>query len=227
MKKFLLLASLFIFSSQINAQIYHKFGAGISLGANTSFVDLEKKDQGVSGRLNLDYYFTPYITLGLEAQGGKILGGNIFSDPHFRQFTNSYKSLVVNAKLSLGAIVGYTENETLASFNSLYVGTGFGAIINKMSFIVRQKPGTTYIFPGEDESVNLVVPFNIGMHIPLPSQTGIPKFMINVNFQSNVTFGEGLDGYNDASAKFKNKYPDMYTLFSIGIKYNFGPETYW
>ena len=46
--------------------------------------------------------------------------------------------------------------------------------------------------------------------------------MINFNAQSNFTFGEGLDGYNDPSTKFKNYDPDTFNVYSLGVKYFFG-----
>jgi hypothetical protein len=52
----------------------------------------------------------------------------------------------------------------------------------------------------------------------------VPKFGIDIGYQHYVTFGEGLDGYEDPTSKFKNNAPDQYRQFSIGLKYNFGTE---
>lgn len=46
---------------------------------------------------------------------------------------------------------------------------------------------------------------------------------MNINLQSNLTIGEGLDGYDDSPVKFKNSSPDIYNYYSVGIKYHFGP----
>jgi len=38
----------------------------------------------------------------------------------------------------------------------------------------------------------------------------------------NIVFGEGLDGYDDPTSKFKNNATNQYRQFMIGFKYFFG-----
>jgi hypothetical protein len=46
---------------------------------------------------------------------------------------------------------------------------------------------------------------------------------INVGYITNITWGEGLDGYDDSSKNFKNNAPDLYRQIVVGVKFNFGP----
>ena len=41
----------------------------------------------------------------------------------------------------------------------------------------------------------------------------------------HFAFGEGLDGYDDPSSKFKNNAIDQYRQITIGFKYFFGNVT--
>ncbi|MNL25237.1 hypothetical protein D3C87_1467120 [compost metagenome] len=54
-------------------------------------------------------------------------------------------------------------------------------------------------------------------------RSGYYRYGLNLNYQSNITLGEGLDGYNNSPLKFKSGNPDIYSYVSIGLKYYFGP----
>ncbi|WP_316769833.1 hypothetical protein [Pedobacter frigiditerrae] len=223
----LLLLSALIGFSQIN---FYKFAVGAGFGTNISYADVRENSQGYSGHITADYNLTPFLTAGLEFQAGQIRGGNVITNPHNRQFKNNYKGFSLNGRVALGQFVGYYRQSFLSAIKGLYVGVGLGAISNKMSYIVRYKPNTQatnpplgYLFPGKDKSVNLLMPLNLGMNFYFKDRDDQLRYIVNINYQGNLTFGEGLDGYNDPMVKFENDAPDMYTVFSVGVKYNFGP----
>jgi hypothetical protein len=202
---------------------FHKLSIGGGIGYTHSFTDLQKHDFDLAGYGTLDYHFTPFFSLGGELQKGQIVGGSVESDPNERQFVNSYMSAKIVGKIALGAFIDYNRN-TFSNFaKDLYIGTGAGIIRNRMKSIARIQGSTGYVFPGKDLSNDIVFPFDLGLNIYFNSYSGYPRVAININLQTNVTIGEGLDGYDDSPVKFKNSNPDIYNYYSVGIKYHFGP----
>ncbi|WP_423148677.1 hypothetical protein [Rubrolithibacter danxiaensis] len=204
---------------------------GLGVGANAAFADLDKKTPSYSIIATGDYYITPFLTAGLEFQNGLVTGGDRFTDPHLRYFKNNYTSITANGKISIGQVVNVDLYPKWYFIRNLYMGTGIGVIMNNQKEIVRNKPrpdGTIYTFPGKDKSMGLLLPAEIGMNFDLKTDYwGYTRFVVSAKYQFNVTFGEGLDGYNDPPTIFKNVSPDMLGVGSIGIKYTFGPEGLW
>lgn len=196
---------------------------GAGLGVTQSWADLAKRDFGLAGYGALDYYFTPFLSLGLEGQMGEINGGDVYTDRHLRQFINRYKAFNLNGKVYLGSLIDYHRSGFANAIKGLYAGAGVGVVMNKMRFVVREKPdGSGYIFGGKDKSNDLLVPLNLGINFNFMDRYGYYKYGVNLNYQVSVTAGEGLDGYENPPIKFKPGYPDFYTYFSIGLKYHFG-----
>ena len=225
MRKYLytLLLSLSITTSFAQSNFY-KLGIGAGTGGNYTFTDVKKGAFSLSSYASFDYLFTPFISGSLEAQFGTLKGGDVITDAHLRQFENGYMAIMVNGKVRAGQFTDFYYNDFLNYTKGFYVGTGIGLIQNNMNKIVRVKPdGSNYIFPGENKSSNLLVPVNVGIDFYFPDSWGDTRYVLNFNFQGNITFGEGLDGYNDPQTMFKNSSPDMYTYLSVGFRYSFGP----
>lgn len=204
---------------------YYKLAVGAGGGINNSYTDVNKGKLGYSTYTAFDFYVTPNIITGLETQFGTVKGG--VDDPYLRAFTNSYFVVTANARAQLGEFIDfdylYRNNNFLNALKGVYLGAGFGVINNNLTSVVREKPdGSHYIFPGEDKSMNLILPINLGINVYFPNHWGNDRYVVNANFQTNYVFGEGLDGYNDPPAIFKNLSPDMYINFTIGFKYLFG-----
>lgn len=216
--------ALLLMANFSNAQSnYFKLSWGLGAGPNYSFTDVYKGNWGYTAYGTFDVNLTPFVTAGIEAQYGMVQGGDIDTDPHNRQYINHYTSVTANVKFMLGEFVKYDRSEFLYSIRGLYAGFGVGAIKNNIVDIVRVKPfSNNYVFPGEDKSINLAVPLNLGINFFINDGYGYTRYVINLNAQSNVTLGEGLDGYNDSSAKFENYSPDIYNTYSVGVKYFFG-----
>ncbi|WP_256009589.1 hypothetical protein [Desertivirga xinjiangensis] len=224
MKIYLLIIIGCLFALNVSGQYnYYRLSAGVGLGVNTAFTDLEKTRYNQSIIGNLDYNLTPFVSAGLEVQKGTLSGGDKELDPHGRFFKNSYMAFTVNGKAQLGQFVDFESSNFLYAVRGLYVGTGVGIIQNKMTDNVRQR-ADGHIFTGDDKSSNIAIPINTGINFNILDRWGYTRYILNLNYQMNVTIGEGLDGYNDSAAKFKNQYPDFYSVFSAGIKICFGPE---
>lgn len=219
MLRALLVISLLIVSSFAYGQEYAKVTVGTNIGFNQAHVDVKKRKLGYTGSLHADYQFSDYVSVGVQGQVGKILGGDQFTDPRMRQFTNKYKSVAFLLNVQLGALTGYAASETLIALNKIYFGIGAGLIANNIVNIIRIQPdGSNYRFPGVDKGMNLTVPVVLGINVPVKGHDEETPFSINFNVQRNVTFGEGLDGYNDNSDIFENKSPDFSTVFFVGIR---------
>lgn len=224
------LTIFFLFLVKVSAaqSNYFKWSYGLGAGPNFSKTDVVKGNWGYTISGTIDHHFTPFITGGLEAQYGMVQGGDIEKDPHNRQFVNKYSGINANLKINIGEFIDYSHSDFLYNIKGLYAGIGIGAINNNITDIVRYKPSWAAYdpgygpFPGKDKSVNLWVPINLGLNLYFNDGWGYTRYVININAQSNFTFGEGLDGYDDPSAKFKNYDPDTYNVYSIGFKYYFG-----
>lgn len=207
---------------------YFKWSVGFGAGPNYSKTDVLKGSWGHTVYGEVNHYLTPFVSLGLEGQYGLVQGGDIHTDPHNRQFLNDYTSLSVNFKMALGELIDFERSMLLDNIKGIYVGIGVGAIKNNIADIVRRKPMWAAIdpgygpFPGENKTTNLWVPLNLGYNYYFYDGYGYARFAINLNLQSNFTFGEGLDGYDDSSVNFKNYSPDTYNTYSIGVKCFFG-----
>lgn len=218
-----LLALLFCLNVAAQSNFY-KMTVGAGAGVTQSFADLAKHDFGLAGYGTFDYNFTPFISFGAEGQMGEINGGDVNTDPNNRQFINRYKAFSLNGKLSLGALINYERNGFSNVIKGLYLGAGAGLILNEMRFVMREKLNdpSGYEFPGKDSSKDLMIPLNLGINFNFLNHDGYYRYGININFQSNITLGEGLDGYDDSPAKFNSGRPDVYNYLSLGLRYHFG-----
>jgi hypothetical protein len=201
---------------------FYKLSAGAGYGLTQSFTDVEKNDFAPSAYATVDYFFTPFLSLGGELQYGKIKAGAAADDPAKRTFVNAYKAATLNGKLYLGALVDYDRSAFLNAMKWFYVGGGAGIVRNNITKIRRVDKSTGNDFPGKNASFEMMVPINMGISFYFPSQSGNRKLAVNLNIQSNLTVGEGLDGYDNSSETFKDGFPDIYNFYSIGVRYHFG-----
>ncbi|SDG07479.1 hypothetical protein SAMN05421827_103143 [Pedobacter terrae] len=225
---YLTLLFVFIGSFSFAQSSYFNMSYGFGGGINNSYTDVYQGSIGYTTYGVFDFHITPFVTLGLEGQYGLIQGGDIETDPNNRQFVNKYTALSANVKLMLGEVVDYYQSEFLYKIRGLYAGLGIGIINNNITDIVRIKPAWAASnpgygpFPGENKTLNMMVPLNLGFNYYINDGYGYMRYVINFNAQSTVTLGEGLDGYNDVRTQFKNFSPDIYSSFTLGFRYMLG-----
>lgn len=222
MKRILISFLTFILiSNMVSAQSnFYKLSIGAGYGVTQSFTDVKEHGISFAGYGTADYFLTPFISLGAEFQMGQIRGGDQYTDP-YREFVNSYKAANLNGKLYLGAIVDFQRSGFANAVKWLYAGAGLGLIKNDIDRI-RIQPGTGHVFPGKNNATDLIFPMSAGINYYFPDRSGKPRFGLNLNYQFNLSIGEGIDGYDDSPIKFENGHPDVYTYISFGFKYNFG-----
>jgi hypothetical protein len=213
----LVIISLFLLHSASFGQAnYYKLRLGAGGGAALAFADLDKKTLTFAGYGTIDYLVTPYVSLGAEVQKGELAGGDIIFDALNKQFINSYLSATLNLRVSFGEFItdNQRRNDFLNFLSGVYGGIGFGIIKNKVSNV---RYFDVNYYPGDDSSTEQVIPFNLGVNINFPDRWGYDRYSINVNLQTTIDMGEGLDGYTPD--KRKN---DIYSYCAVGLRYQFG-----
>lgn len=197
---------------------------GAGAGVTQSYADLVGNNASMASKLEFSYYLNQFINVGINYQQGKIIGGDIYTNAHHRQFVNDFYSIDMNVKLQLGAFIGYDESILLNVIKGLYVGTGIGGIQNRHNHPVRYHLYTNEKFPGYNRSKEMFVPLMAGINFHIPNKLDVTRFIVSVNFQGNIVSGEGLDSYDSNGANFKQGIPDIYTFINLGVSYHFGEK---
>ncbi|MEB0260849.1 MULTISPECIES: hypothetical protein [unclassified Mucilaginibacter] len=229
MKKYLLfiVLALAFFKGKAQGSLnYATYGIGVSASLNHPYADLKKEYDNKSFAVTFNYFYTPYVPIGLEFQLGKLSGGgtDLKIDKDGRQFVNNYKALILHIDVQAGEVINYQGSTVLNVLKNFYLGAGIGGIANS---VVTQRTSVidpTYTFPGKDNGINLIVPLRFGYEFKFYNEYDQPNVRLDIGYQHNLTFGEGLDGYADPSTKFKNNALDQYRQITVGIKVNFGGQ---
>lgn len=229
MKKYLLfiVLALAFFKGKAQGSLnYATYGIGVSASLNRPYADLKKEYDNKSFAVTFNYFYTPYVPIGLEFQLGKLSGGgtDLKIDKDGRQFVNNYKALILHMDVQAGEVINYQGSTVLNVLKNFYLGAGIGGIANS---VVTQRTSVidpTYTFPGKDNGINLIVPLRFGYEFKFYNEYDQPNVRLDIGYQHNLTFGEGLDGYADPSTKFKNNALDQYRQITVGIKVNFGGQ---
>lgn len=224
LRKYVLFLFPFFTAISSKAQVdvnYTQFAIGTGASYVRGYTNLDAQQSHFAGNLNFTYYYSGYIPLTAEVQSGTLSGGGITIDPYGRQYTNNYLALILHGDFQFGQI---TDEDNF--FKDFYAGTGVG-LIHDNDKVQRTNPiaangSLTYVFPGVDQSTNLMVPLRVGYEFKFLNTFGEPAIRLAISYEHNVVFGQGLDGYNDPSSKFKHNFPSQYRQISIGIKYDFG-----
>jgi hypothetical protein len=224
LRKLLLIINLLIISVVAKAQYnYSEFGIGGGYGTTQPYADMKVNDSNKGMYFDLFYNYSPYLPFAFEMQLGKLSGGNDTTDPSHRYFVNNYLAFNIHGDLQLGEITEYEGDFFMQRLKGLYMGFGVGALFNNITDIRRYAADApTYLFPGKDHSVNLLIPVRFGYEFKIYNYDDEPFLCLNINYTHNFTFAEGLDGYDDPSAHFKNNSQDMFRTITVGIKINFG-----
>ncbi|MET3977983.1 hypothetical protein ABIB62_000549 [Mucilaginibacter sp. UYP25] len=229
MKKYLLfivLALAFYKGKAQGSLNYATFGIGLSASLNRPYADLKKEYNNKSFALTLNYFYTPYVPIGLEFQIGKLSGGgtDLKIDKDGRQYENNYKAVIVHMDVQAGEIMNYQGSTVLNVLKNFYLGSGIGGIMNSVKTQRVSVINPPYMFPGTDSGVNLIIPLRFGYEFKFYNEYDQPNIRLDIGYQHNITFGEGIDGYADPTTKFKNNALDQYRQITVGIKVNFGGQ---
>lgn len=200
---------------------FTRYAIGTGASYIRGYTNLNQQDNHFAKNINFTYYYTGYIPLTAEIQSGTLSGGNLITDPSNRFYINHYIALIFHGDFQLGQLIdmdGFFPN--LAK--NFYAGTGFGFISNNNTLQRYSISDPTYRFPGQNQSINLMMPIRFGYEYKFYNRFDEPVIRINIGYEHNIVFGEGLDGYDDPPTNFKNNNNNQYRQISIGIKYDFG-----
>ncbi len=231
LKKYILFFVAFIAASAVKAQSgynYAELGVGLEGSYMRGYTNVPLQFEHAGVAVKFIYNYSPYLPIEAEIQKGTLSGGGLTTklDKYGRQFTNNYLAVVVHADFQLGAGIDYEDDWFLNIVKNFYAGTGVGVISNsnkvqRTNVILANGP-LTYVFPGKDNSIDLMIPLRAGYEFKIYNSYNEPSFAIDLGYIHTVAFGEGLDGYNDPSKKFKNNALDQYRQITLGVKYYFG-----
>lgn len=224
LKKLVLLLFLISSSAIVKAQYnYGDWAVGIYANSLKGYTDVYHNDYSISVNGTLVYNFTPYIPFALDLQVGTLKGGSNDTDPYHRYFVNSFQTLSVHGDLQLGEIVDYDNSWLLSALRGFYLGGGFGFVKNNITSVRRFALDVPdYKFPGKDNSINTMFSIRGGYEVKFFNYYDEPFMALDLGYIHNITYGEGLDGYDDPENKFKNNAPDMFRQITVGVKFFFG-----
>ena len=240
MKKLILLLAFAFSAFAVKAQVgynYKEFAIGLDISYERGYTNLAKQFDHVGESVNFIYNYSPYIPITAELQFGTLSGGGLTPDldKYGRQYTNHYEGLILHGDFGLGEVVDYSESGVMNIIKNIYFGSGAGFIFNSNTVQrtniydgsngLPNNGSSTYVFPGSNSSINIAVPLRIGYAIKLYNDYEEPYMSINFGYVHNLVFGEGLDGYDDPSSKFKNNATNQYRQIVVGVKFNFGNVT--
>jgi hypothetical protein len=210
---------------------YKEFGIGLDISAARGYTNIARQDEHIVANINFIYNYSPYIPVTAELQFGTLSGGGLTPnlDRYGRMFTNHFEAFVIHADFQLGEVIDYSQNDLLNIVKNFYFGSGGGIVFNSNTVqrknVIPENGSLDYIFPGKDASINLTVPLRFGYEFKIYNEYSEPYMAIDIGYVHNLVFGEGLDGYDDPSAKFKNNATNQYRQIVIGVKFNFGNIT--
>jgi len=233
--KKLVLLLIFAFSVVLaKAQLgynYKEFGIGLDINYARGYTNVNRQDNHIGANLNFIYNYSPYIPVVAELQFGTLSGGGLTPalDKYGRQYTNSYDAFLVHADFQLGEVIDYSQSDILNVLKNFYFGSGVGFVFNNNTVqrtnIYPQNGSLSYPFPGSDHSINMTVPLRFGYEFKVYNYYEEPYLAFDIGYVHNLVFGEGLDGYDDPSNKFKNNATNQYRQIQVGVKFFFGNIT--
>jgi hypothetical protein len=239
LKKYILFFVIILAAITVRAQSgynYYEFGIGGGASYERGYTNITRQYNHPSFNFNFIYNYNPYVPIEAEIQIGTLSGGGLSPsgglapklDPYGRVYINNYKAIIFHGDFQLGAGIDYEDNWFLQIVKDFYIGTGFGFVSNTNK-VNRYSPNAPpypqpgyYKFPGVDSSIDLMVPFRFGYEFRFFDSYNEPSISIDLGYVHTIAFGEGLDGYNDPSSKFKNNVLDQYRQITIEFKYFFG-----
>jgi hypothetical protein len=209
---------------------YHQWGAALGFSYQRGYTNITHQYSQFGANGSYIYFVNPFFPIEAEFQCGKLAGGGPLpsQDPYGREYHNKYQAVIIHGDIMLDAAIDYEDSWILNVVKNFYGGAGIGAIFNhnqvtRYSIYVPPYPQSGfYRFPGKDSSINLTIPLRFGYEFKIYNELNEPRFLIDITYIHNVIIGEGLDGYDDPSSKFKNNAPDQYRQINVTLKYCFG-----
>lgn len=196
---------------------YSEFDLGVSGGLSTVSGDAETKPSAKTIHMNFNYNPSPFINYVLEAQTGDLRGGDATTTATGRQFTNNYVAVFLRGQVQAGELMDYSRSKIKNALKNLYLSTGVGYIVNKMSYINRQSILDPSIYTdGLDNSNGIIIPARIGYEFKIFNSYSQPVVKIDLGYQMNFALDDNLDGFTAGLQK------DKFSQITLGVKFAIG-----
>ena len=216
----LLTLAFFLTMHSTFAQFSRPLSIGVGAGGTYSLADLGNGDINFAGHVDVDYLITSFISAGIHGEKGKLSAWGYESD-----YKNNYFVVNGNAKLRIGQFFSLPNNYSQYTLGTdifhkilanIYLGAGVGFMKNNINQHISNNYGQSVIDNGgelsrELTSLQLVVPLNIGVDIPMGRTLYGPSWAINLNYQQTLAPNDNIDG-------IINNANDQYSYFSLGVK---------
>jgi len=197
---------------------YSQYEAGVAVGFDQVSGNAQTQTTTQSIHFNFTYNYTPFTNFVFEVQIGKLTGGDSVTTSTGRYFNNDFSAYIFRGQLQFGEFLDYSNSPFNNAIKNLYVSAGAGYIINHITQISRISEQTGAYTPGLNSSNEPFIPLRIGYEFKIFNKYQQPSTKIDVGYEYNLTFGDGLDGFS------ASKRQEIYTQFTIGLKFAIGGD---
>lgn len=245
----------FICSHSFSQSNFRRWSVGINTGGTIDYMDFRfdkpegfnypgkkvfETNKGLVIGLNTDYYVTPYVSIGLYGNYGRLRNG---PDDYRRQYQTDFTSIEFKGTVVVGQFFRYDVDNWLLLFKNFYFATGFGFITGKNNvkdYDIAKDFGPTDA-SGYKRSENplgyrqhagdfgqssygaITVPVEVGYHVNCFDDYDEIRHVISIGFKTNFTGTDNINGYSDnINAGFQNLFRDTYGSLNLSYKYHFG-----
>ena len=245
MKKLLIIFLLFgSFKAFPQSNNFSRIGIGVGVGLSRAYTGLTYGLSTITPGLatkdnlnladnkffggSLDYYFTPFITAGLEYNSVSLRKDE---DIYKRAFISKLTSIEARGTVSVGQFIdfSYAGSDFLYNIRNLNASLGLG-FVSGTNNVGDFGSGT---FPSRQHANDfgkstfggvISVPASIGYNLNIYDVYQEIRFVVGFNYKINFVISDDIDGYNDDPAMFENNSNDVYTTLGVSVKYLFGPR---
>jgi len=196
---------------------YSQYEAGVAAGFDQVHGAAQTQPISQSIHFNFTYNYTPYTNFVFEVQLGRLTGGDSIATTTGRYFNNDFSAFIFRGQLQFGEFIDYSGSQFKNAIKNLYVSAGVGYIVNNITQINRysiQFPG--FYTGGQNSSNEPFIPLRIGYEFKVFNRYQQPAFKVDLGYQYNFVFGDGLDGFTTSNGD------RAYTQFTVGVKFAIG-----
>jgi hypothetical protein len=231
LKKYILFFAVIVSAAAVKAQAgynYYELGVGGGISYMRGYTNIPRQNNDIGFNANLIYNYNPYLPIELEIQKGQLSGGGITvdKDKYGRQYTNNFIALYLHVDVQLGSFIDYGNSGFSNFVKNFYAGTGVGILRNNNTVqrtnTIPELGPLYFVHAGKDKSTNISVPLRVGYEFKIFDSYNEPGWAIDIGYVHYFVFGEGLDGYDDPTSKYKNNAVNQYRQITLGFKYYFG-----
>ncbi|WP_183556861.1 hypothetical protein [Mucilaginibacter sp. SP1R1] len=199
---------------------YAQYDVGFAVGINTPVsTDVPNAIKNTpSAHFNFNYNQSPFVNYIFEGQFGRLKAGDVNSVSG-RKFENHFTAFALKVQLQAGEVIDYSQSGVANAFKNLYLSSGIGYIINKVTNTPDKRVAEGTKLPGDNNSQIPFIPVRLGYEFKIFNQYNEPSVKIDLGYQYNFLMDDNLDGYSTGAHK------DVFSQFTVGVKFAIGGVT--